>query len=687
MNKQLPLALCLFFLLLIPVVKSQDKSKVEGLENLLKSDQINDTTKINIWNEISFAVQNVDSEKALKYSKLSVELSGRLNYKRGLAKSLCALGWAYSATNINLAIENVTKGLRMAESIHSNSYIASCSSLLGVLYNGSDRNKALEYHLNAIHLAEKANDQKNIAKFMGRLGLLYERNAEYDKSISTTLKALKIAETIGDKATESSCISTLALLYKYQGKYPQSLEYYLKYLSLIERSNNKLNLFRALSDIGCFYQATNDYAKSDYYHQRALKVAYELKNKLHILACYNNIGVNYRKMHDPRAIEFHERALKMAKELKDTFFIAGSLRGLAPLYVQQGKIDVGLEYYKKALKLDANNNSNSLSNCGIYLEIGNAYLLKKQFADALQYTLKAKEYANKMNAMSMNKSINKQLAEIYAATNDFSKAYFHYKRFTEINDSVYNAKNTKRIAELEYNYKFEKEKHRIELKQQKKDTVHKAIVISLVVGILFLSLFAIYVYRSLRAKRRTNLILTEQNGKIEKLNGEYLVLNEEYLELNEQLKLSNAQINKELELNQKAMTAATLKIIQNAERDAVTIQRLLQIENYTDGDGKKDLNALVFDYKRSSYNTNWDEFEILFEKVHGSFYEKINTSFPTLTSNERKLCAFLKLNMSNKDIANITFQSDEALKKSRLRLRQKLQIDRETNLSTFMQAV
>jgi len=157
--------------------------------------------------------------------------------------------------------------------------------------------------------------------------------------------------------------------------------------------------------------------------------------------------------------------------------------------------------------------------------------------------------------------------------------------------------------------------------------------------------------------------------------------------LNEQLKLSNAQINKELELNQKAMTAATLKIIQNAERDAVTIQRLLQIENYTDGDGKKDLNALVFDYKRSSYNTNWDEFEILFEKVHGSFYEKINTSFPTLTSNERKLCAFLKLNMSNKDIANITFQSDEALKKSRLRLRQKLQIDRETNLSTFMQAV
>jgi DNA-binding CsgD family transcriptional regulator len=51
------------------------------------------------------------------------------------------------------------------------------------------------------------------------------------------------------------------------------------------------------------------------------------------------------------------------------------------------------------------------------------------------------------------------------------------------------------------------------------------------------------------------------------------------------------------------------------------------------------------------------------------------------------MCAFLKLNMSNKDIAQITFQSDEALKKARLRLRQKLDIDRETNLAAFMQGI
>jgi hypothetical protein len=43
--------------------------------------------------------------------------------------------------------------------------------------------------------------------------------------------------------------------------------------------------------------------------------------------------------------------------------------------------------------------------------------------------------------------------------------------------------------------------------------------------------------------------------------------------------------------------------------------------------------------------------------------------------------------MSNKDISQITFQSDDALKKARMRLRQKLDIDRETNLGAFIQGI
>ncbi len=147
------------------------------------------------------------------------------------------------------------------------------------------------------------------------------------------------------------------------------------------------------------------------------------------------------------------------------------------------------------------------------------------------------------------------------------------------------------------------------------------------------------------------------------------------------------RINYELESNQKAITVATLRLIQNSERDAQTIEQLSQIELNTNPEGKRKINALILDYKRQSFNSNWDEFELLFQKTHQSFYQNLNIKFPNLSANERKICAFLKLNMSSKDIAQITFQSEDALKKARLRLRQKLGIERETNLVTFLQNI
>jgi PAS domain S-box-containing protein len=388
----------------------------------------------------------------------------------------------------------------------------------------------------------------------------------------------------------------------------------------------------------------------------------------------------------------------------------------------------------------------------------------------------------------------------------------------------------KKIAELEYSSKYEKEKQAIELEQQKKDAVQAATMFSLIMGLILVSLFALYVFRSSRIKHKTNLILAKQKHDIEKLNEEYLVVNEELTTTNEALvetkkmveaseqrlnlliKNSNdilvlvnekgeqffisdaaknltgyaveellgtvedviypddleivrqhwnrvlankdvadciqyrhkhkergyvwfeavaqnfldhpaiksivtnvrditerkkaelalqeieaekaklmameiERISRELESNQKSETAATLKLIQNSERDAQTIERLMEIEESTNPASKQKINSLISDYKRISYNSNWEEFELLFEKVHSSFYEKLNMQYPNLTANERKICAFLKLNMSNKDIAQITFQSDDALKKARLRLRQKLEIERETNLVAFLQNI
>ena len=78
------------------------------------------------------------------------------------------------------------------------------------------------------------------------------------------------------------------------------------------------------------------------------------------------------------------------------------------------------------------------------------------------------------------------------------------------------------------------------------------------------------------------------------------------------------------------------------------------------------------------------DFELRFKEVNAGFYESLNQMYPDLTPNEVRLCAFLKLNMSTKEISSITHQSVKSINMARFRLRKKLDIDRDENLISFL---
>ena len=73
-----------------------------------------------------------------------------------------------------------------------------------------------------------------------------------------------------------------------------------------------------------------------------------------------------------------------------------------------------------------------------------------------------------------------------------------------------------------------------------------------------------------------------------------------------------------------------------------------------------------------------------FEQVYEVFYKRLMEQFPDLTPGERKLCALLRLNVSSKDIAAITFQNPQSVDMARYRLRKKLNLTGEDNLVDFL---
>lgn len=88
--------------------------------------------------------------------------------------------------------------------------------------------------------------------------------------------------------------------------------------------------------------------------------------------------------------------------------------------------------------------------------------------------------------------------------------------------------------------------------------------------------------------------------------------------------------------------------------------------------------------KNISNDNDWKVFEELFEQAHENFFKRLKISFPDLTQSDLKLCAYLKLNLSSKEIAPLLNISFRGVETRRYRLRRRLSLDSDENLVAFI---
>lgn len=87
-----------------------------------------------------------------------------------------------------------------------------------------------------------------------------------------------------------------------------------------------------------------------------------------------------------------------------------------------------------------------------------------------------------------------------------------------------------------------------------------------------------------------------------------------------------------------------------------------------------EIRKIIKTLEKSTDQGVWEEFELRFQQVHIGFYDRLHAKFPNLTQNERRLCAFLRLDMTTKEIAAITGQTVRAVEMARIRLRKKMDL-------------
>lgn len=147
-------------------------------------------------------------------------------------------------------------------------------------------------------------------------------------------------------------------------------------------------------------------------------------------------------------------------------------------------------------------------------------------------------------------------------------------------------------------------------------------------------------------------------------------IEEEYKKLLEQREM---QLEEELRSKSKDLAGMSMSLIAHNE----VLESILK---------EKDLGRIrhIINGSLVSNKEQWDMFQLNFDRIHENFFRRLKEEYPDLTSTDLKLCAFLRLNLSTKDIANMLNLTVRGVESARYRLRKRLDIPAETSLVDFM---
>ena len=183
-----------------------------------------------------------------------------------------------------------------------------------------------------------------------------------------------------------------------------------------------------------------------------------------------------------------------------------------------------------------------------------------------------------------------------------------------------------------------------------------------------------------------NLRLLEKENQLNKLAIEKQDQETKHLE---EILFAEEQITKlqkrQLEDKNRELSTLTLQIINKNEALNDIRQTAANALQDEDCDGKDCIRQLIRQVDvNMDLDDQWEAFKRHFESVHTGFFARLLERFPKITQNELKLCAYLRMNLSSKEIAQMLNITIESATTKRYRLRKRLQLKNDDNLVSFL---
>ncbi len=492
-------------------------------------------------------------------------------------------------------------------------------------------------------------------------------------------KALVFARRSGSKTHLMEALSTTGKCYFYAGYIGEAAAYIEEYAELAQLYGTDINKAFAYNDLA----AIKSILPNEPYTPEArelFKKALALFKKIassdpvleadsafqqNTAAIYGNIGSEYKKEGDLKMAESYLlKALELLeKTTVNTPLGVRIITSYAEVLQLQGKEREFFQQYARGMGIVNDMGYMAMSPILHYI-MAQWYESRDNVASAIEYYQKVYEQCKVLENHSLIRSSATNLSKLYELTNN-PEAALRFSRIAE------ESASKEKVAEIALNLKKAelKEQFRIweqEILQQNKKRLQTILWFTgLTLGLAFLGFALLFI---MRKKYRS--------AALQRLEIEFS---------SQKLTLEKKMLETELEASNKALTAEIMRKIQRNDLISTTVAQLQKYSRNAHSDVGNILKSAVRNLSDSLEEDAWKEFDIRFKQVDQRFYDKLAELCPDLTQGERRICAFLRLDMSSKEISAITGQSTRAIEIMRTRVRKKLGItNTEVSLSQFL---
>ncbi len=588
---------------------------------------------------------------------------------RSLVKGYLGLGLVYyQKVEYKQALANYEAAYQHALRLKEPYFIGECLFYFAEVYlEQSHHSDAMMKYNEALDQYQKAGSKDGEFWCYSGMGIVQKQSGNFADAILCYNKALQVARHARMNNEVAYCFNNLGNVYRKQGDFPKAMASYQKAITEFNKLNDELAASDCLNNIGNLYLDNGDPFRALEYYNKSLNFPKVKMDDYRMIIRSKNLADVYTELKDfDNAEQFLDNATKLAEKAGDKSNIASCYAQYGKLHMAKGTLEIAIAYHKKSAALYKEAGARA-EEAEAWVELAATELEAGNMADAITYAQTGEELAREVGALKTLLLAQKCLADCYEKKGDPAKALKYLNSAMLLKDSIFSVEKNRTIEEIEAGFVQSRIKNENQVLAQnsmlQKQAIRNKNLLLVLLGIsLALSIALVWLIykRNLHTKKEAGRVKMVSDQKIEKLS-------EDLGGKERELTSKTLLINQKNQLLEKLISE--LELLKKSDVSSATIHNL-QME-----------------LKQELSPNAWKEFELSFNEVHPGFQHRLLEKYPELTPAERRLCSFVRLDMNTREISSLSGQSIKSIEVARTRIRKKLGVSHEQNLTNYIAVI